>query len=92
MARKRRDAKGEALDRVIGVKVYRARQRKGWTIKGLAKRAGVHVNTVQNLENGDPISARTLYLIAGALGIAAGALLPKPQSNVAFSSEASLFD
>src|SRR4051794_22960813 len=54
----------------VGDVVYKLRIAKGWTQKELAERAGVHHNTIVRLEGGDEgVQARTLKLIADALGI-----------------------
>jgi transcriptional regulator with XRE-family HTH domain len=54
----------------VGDVVYKLRSEKGWTQKDLAKRAGVHHNTIVRLERGDEgVQARTLKLVADALGV-----------------------
>jgi transcriptional regulator with XRE-family HTH domain len=54
----------------IGDVVYKLRSAKHWTQKQLAKRAGLHHNTIVRLENGDEgVQSRTLKQVADALGV-----------------------
>lgn len=91
MARKSSN-KDEALDRALGFRIYRARTRKRWTVKQLAERAGVHLNTVARVEKGDGASITTVSRIAAALGVSAGTLIPNTQDVVSFCVKAPLFD
>src|SRR5712691_5393805 len=54
---------------VSSTQVRRLRRAKGWTQQELAARAYCSKKTVENVENGKPVSAGTLGAIAEALGV-----------------------
>ncbi len=54
----------------VGDVVRKLRQAHQWTQKELARRAGVHHNTIVRLEDGDEgVQGRTLKQVADALGV-----------------------
>lgn len=52
-----------------GVTIHDARTRRGWTLAGLAQRAGVSVASAHAAENGVPVSLDTLLRLATPLGL-----------------------
>lgn len=65
---------GREMDPLVGPRVVRQRERKGWTQQGLAKEAGVAPNTVNGLENGKNTRWEKFQKIAIALGVTTTAL------------------
>jgi transcriptional regulator with XRE-family HTH domain len=67
----------------IAASIQKERQRVGWSMGGLAKRAGVAKSTLSQLESaaGNP-SLETLWALATALGIPFAQLIGPPQVNV----------
>lgn len=62
--------------RATGANLFQARRRSGLTQHELAKRAGVHRETVARLEQGrQSVRADTFFKLSGALGIEPAVLL-----------------
>lgn len=62
------------MDPLVGPRVVRQRDRKGWTQEVLAQKAGVATNTVNGLENGKNTRWPQFQKIAAALGVTTEAL------------------
>lgn len=82
----RDDPRFFAVSAKMARRVKKARTAKGWTIKQLAEKAGMHVNTVQQFEATEGkrgLSAVYVFYLAQALRVDAGWLLgqdkPKPK-------------
>ena len=69
---------------VVGSSLRSARKRLGFSVQGLAERAGVSFGLISELERGtgNP-SLQTLQRLAGALGVSIGQLLDEPSSVLA---------
>lgn len=52
----------------LGDQIARLRENEGWTQADLAERAGVHINTVNNIENNRTAKLESIVLLAEALG------------------------
>lgn len=72
----------QILDQGIGFKIFQARRRHGFTVLSLARRAGLHRNTVSKAESGCGISIFALARIANALGVGLDALVPNAHTYV----------
>lgn len=55
-------------DDTLGDQIARLRENSGWTQADLAERAGVHINTVNNIENNRTAKLESIVLLAEALG------------------------
>jgi transcriptional regulator with XRE-family HTH domain len=55
--------------RVDGGKLRKLRAGRGWRQEDLARKAGCHLKSVRNAENGEPVVVPTLAAIAGALKV-----------------------
>ena len=65
---------------VIGQRIRRARQERGWTLVNLAERAGVSEKTVRSIEAGSPRTAiGTVFEVALLVGLD---LLGRPESEL----------
>ncbi|WGL52304.1 helix-turn-helix domain-containing protein [Nocardioides sp. BP30] len=72
------------LAAAVGTRVRAARRRAGWSVGGLASRAGVGKGSLSEIENGtrNP-TLSTLYALAGALDVPLATLLVEPGVQVA---------
>jgi len=70
----------EAILTEIGKRLRAERLNRNITIEALAKRAGVSVKTIRNLEDGENHSVTTLLRVLRALGLLSriDALVPEP--------------
>ena len=69
----------EELLRLVGDRIRRLRLERGLTQEGLAEAAGLHRTYVGSLERGERnVATLNLYALGRALGVDAGALLPRP--------------
>jgi transcriptional regulator with XRE-family HTH domain len=60
----------EAAARLLGAQVRQARARRGWTVRGLAERAGVSPSTLLKVEHGDPTVALGIaFEVAALVGV-----------------------
>lgn len=65
---------------VIGQRIRRARQERGWTLVNLAERAGVSEKTVRSIEAGSPRTAiGTVFEVSLLVGLE---LLGSPESQL----------
>jgi transcriptional regulator with XRE-family HTH domain len=64
--------------KAIGENLSRLRDAAGLTLRQLAKRAGVHYNTVANVEHGLGGTVDTLERLSGALGVPFDDLVAMP--------------
>lgn len=69
----------------IGYRIFKERERRRLTALVLARRAGIHKNTVYRAEQGLGISVRALLHIAAAMEIGLDELLAFSQHVVTFS-------
>lgn len=81
---KRGPQKNERLNRVIGLRILRERSQRRLTLRVLAERAGMHVNTLDNAESGRGITLLSLCRIALALQVGLDALVPLSETIVGF--------
>lgn len=55
---------------LLGAQIRTGRQARGWTISGLAERAGVSEKTIRKVEAGDPrVSIGTVFDCARLVGV-----------------------
>lgn len=71
------DAEQRARLRAVGSAVREARHRRGWSQEQLAEATGLHRTYVGSLERGERnVGVLNLYLLADALAVKPGELLP----------------
>jgi transcriptional regulator with XRE-family HTH domain len=75
-----------ALSQRIGYRIFKERERRGLTALVLARRAGIHRNTVCRAEKGFGISICALVRIAAAMEIGLDELLAFSQTIVQFGN------
>ena len=61
---------------MIGQKIIKLRQQKGWSLDDLAERSGVPRTTLHNIEKGHEPSWSKVCKIADALGVSLDELRP----------------
>ncbi|HEV2133776.1 MAG TPA: helix-turn-helix transcriptional regulator [Terracidiphilus sp.] len=84
---KRGRPKDAALDQRIGYCIFKERERRGLTVMVLARRAGVHRNTISRVESGGGISVCALVRIAAAMEVGWDELLARAQFIVRCDEE-----
>jgi transcriptional regulator with XRE-family HTH domain len=67
--------------RVDGEKLRKLRAGRGWRVEDLAQKAGCHVKSIQNAENGKNVVVATLAVIAGALKVEPKDLILQDQAQ-----------
>jgi len=70
----------DALYKQIGLRILQWKRRRGFTTKILARRSGLHLNTILNAESGDGCSIYSVYAIAAAMRVEAADILPHHRS------------
>lgn len=68
-------------DRAIGQNVERIRLSRKLSKRELARKAGIHYNTVDNVEKGKGANSKTLQALADALGVALDDLVAMPVTD-----------
>jgi len=63
---------------VFSRRVTRERERLNWSMRELARRAGMQTNTVIRAENGYDLALSSALALAAALGVSLGALAAEP--------------
>lgn len=75
-----------ALNQRIGYCIFKARERRRLTALVLARRAGIHQNTIYRAERGFGISVCALFRIAAAMDLSVDELMVISQTIVTFGN------
>ncbi|HYH69492.1 MAG TPA: helix-turn-helix transcriptional regulator [Urbifossiella sp.] len=75
--------RGDNKKSAFGKRLKELREKKGWSKTHLAEQAGLHLNTILRLENGDNEPAWPLVLqFAGVLGVSCTEFTEQPAEVV----------